>query len=80
MLDLHPLSLSTRHLVDSFLEKEKTESEENKITVNPIVSKFASWYERLRNTMEFREDEVVLRATRDHLFTMSDKVFEKRFK
>lgn len=63
MLDLRPLSAPARHLVDSFLEKDKRESEEHKITVNPIVSKFASWYERLRNTMEFREDEVVLRAT-----------------
>jgi len=63
MLDLRPLSNSAKHLVNSFLEKEKPDSEGDKIVVNPIVSKFASWYERLRNAMEFREDEVVLRAT-----------------
>ncbi len=50
-------------LFQAFTQKEPKAAEEPKITVNPIVSKFASWYERLRNTMEFREDEVVLRAT-----------------
>lgn len=50
-------------LLQAFTQKDQPPSEEPKITVNPIVSKFASWYERLRNTMEFREDEVVLRAT-----------------
>lgn len=33
------------------------------IKVNPVVSKFAAWYEKLRNAMEYREDEVILRAT-----------------
>src|SRR5258706_5619666 len=57
------LSPVARILLDSFREKETHHNEEGKITVNPIVSKFASWYERLRNAMEFREDEVILRAT-----------------
>lgn len=52
-----------RIVLDSFSRKEKEAHEERKISVNPIVSKFASWYERLRNAMEFREDEVILRAT-----------------
>lgn len=63
MYSFHPLSPLAQTLLDSFEEKEVDDRHEKKITVNPIVSKFASWYERLRNTMEFREDEVVLRAT-----------------
>jgi hypothetical protein len=58
-----PLSPYARYVVDAFQKKEAEEAEERKITVNPIVTKFASWYEKLRNAMEFREDEVVLRAT-----------------
>lgn len=57
---LTPLS---RYLVEAIEEKPDAKHEERRITVNPIVSKFASWYERLRNAMEFREDEVILRAT-----------------
>lgn len=58
-----PLSPLARILIDSLNEKEEERNEEKKLSVNPIVSKFASWYERLRNAMEFREDEVILRAT-----------------
>lgn len=50
-------------LIESLLKKNAQPPEERKISVNPIVTKFASWYERLRNAMEFREDEVILRAT-----------------
>ena len=63
MVSFRPLSSLARYLVDSLEERQHSVSEERRITVNPIVSKFASWYERLRNAMEFREDEVILRAT-----------------
>lgn len=63
MLDFRPLSPMAHFLFQAFMQKEPAPKDESKITVNPIVSKFASWYERLRNAMEFREDEVVLRAT-----------------
>jgi hypothetical protein len=52
-----------RLLIEHLTRRDDVNHEERKITVNPIVSKFASWYERLRNAMEFREDEVILRAT-----------------
>ncbi len=58
-----PLSPLARYVMGAFLKEQEDELEEKKITVNPIVTKFASWYEKLRNAMEFREDEVVLRAT-----------------
>jgi hypothetical protein len=63
MIQFRPLSPMAHFLFQAFTQGEQRPAEEPKITVNPIVSKFASWYERLRNAMEFREDEVVLRAT-----------------
>lgn len=63
MLTFRPLSQTAKYLLDSLEDKDKSHHEEKRITVNPIVSKFASWYERLRNAMELREDEVILRAT-----------------
>ncbi len=63
MLSFRPLSPVAKALIDTLEEKDSHPHEEHRITVNPIVSKFASWYERLRNAMEFREDEVILRAT-----------------
>lgn len=63
MNNFRPLSPLAQFLFESYTQKEAPISEDRKLTVNPIVSKFASWYERLRNAMEFREDEVVLRAT-----------------
>lgn len=44
-------------------EQEYKQTSEKGITVNPIVSELASWYEKLRNAIEYREDEVILRAT-----------------
>ncbi|HVA96458.1 MAG TPA: hypothetical protein VND99_02285 [Candidatus Acidoferrales bacterium] len=63
MVSFRPLSTLASYLIDSLEDREPAISEERRITVNPIVTKFASWYERLRNAMEFREDEVILRAT-----------------
>ena len=63
MYTFRPLSPLAKVLLDNFERPEPKRHEERKITVNPIVSKFASWYEKVRNAMEFREDEVILRAT-----------------
>lgn len=48
-------------LIDRF-ERAEEANHEQKISVNVVVSKVASWYEKLRNAMEYREEEVVLRA------------------
>lgn len=56
------LSPLADYLLTAFTKEEK-EQEEKKLSVNPIVSEVATWYERLRNAMDFREDEVVLRAS-----------------
>lgn len=57
-----PLSRLAQLVIETF-EKEQQSNHEHKITVNPFVSKVATAYEKLRNAMEYREDEVVLRAT-----------------
>lgn len=44
-------------------EQTQAPQKEGKIVVNQLVSKVASWYERLRNVMEYREDEIILRAS-----------------
>ena len=56
------LNKYSQHLVSVFQEKSTRESFEG-MRVNPIVSEIATWYEKVRNAMEFRDEEVVLRAT-----------------
>lgn len=50
-------------LVVAAFEEIPPSNHERKMTVNPVVAKFATWYEKLRNAMEYREEEVILRAT-----------------
>ncbi|MEN9407623.1 MAG: hypothetical protein RLZZ455_839 [Candidatus Parcubacteria bacterium] len=59
----HEVPLSPlAELVIAAFEKKDTPNHEQKISVNPVVAKFATWYEKFRNAMEYREDEVILRA------------------
>ncbi len=48
-------------LVNEF-NKKRLPIDDKKISVNPLVSGFASRYEKIRNAMDYRDDEVVLRA------------------
>ena len=50
------------NLVIQAFEKKDHPNHEKTIHVNPIVSRVAAAYEKLRNAMEYREDEVILRA------------------
>src|SRR5947209_15896317 len=56
------LSKLADYLVTAF-EKEQKQSTDSTLSVNPVVSRVASWYEKLRNAMEYGEEEVVLRST-----------------
>lgn len=49
-------------LIAAFETGQEPFEEEKKITVNRVVSEVASWYEKLRNAMDYRADEVILRA------------------
>ncbi|MBP6913644.1 MAG: hypothetical protein KBC00_03475 [Candidatus Levybacteria bacterium] len=52
----------TKELFKYFIKEEKKLQKQG-LTVNPIVSEIASWYEKLRNAMEYRQDEVLLQST-----------------
>lgn len=57
-----PLSHLAKLLIHA-IEKPPEANHERKMSVNPVVSKVASWYEKLRNAMEYREEEAILRST-----------------
>lgn len=61
-MDQQSFNPLTKYLVKGFQQKISSHTK-NGMTVNPFISEFASWYERIRNAMEYREDEVILRAT-----------------
>ena len=43
-------------------EKHQQTSAGDTISVNPVVSELASWYEKFRTAMDYRDDEVILRG------------------
>jgi hypothetical protein len=53
------LSPISDYLVSHF-DKDKTYSYDKMISVNPVVSEVASWYEKLRNAMDFRDDDAMM--------------------
>lgn len=57
-----PINQYSKALFKYFAPPE-TIAGRNGITVNPIVSEIASWYEKIRNAMEYRQDEVILQTT-----------------
>lgn len=57
-----PLSKLSQTLISIF-EKEPQASSERTIKVNPIVSKVVSWYEKFRTSMEYNEEEVIIRVS-----------------
>lgn len=59
-MDNKPLSTLGEVLIASFEEEDKPK--EGNVSVNPLIAKVASWYEKLRNAMDYREEEVILRA------------------
>lgn len=59
-------------LIKEFEKGEAVSSGDKKISVNPIVSKVASIYEKLRNVMDYRDEEVILRAA-------IERILKRRF-
>lgn len=57
-----PFSKAAEHIIGVF-DKKDPANHEPKITVNRFVSEIANWYEKLRNAMDYRDQEVVLRAS-----------------
>ncbi|MBI2330329.1 hypothetical protein HYU94_02985, partial [Candidatus Daviesbacteria bacterium] len=47
----------------SAYDKAAAPNHERTISVNPLVAEIATWYEKFRTAMDYREDEVILRST-----------------
>lgn len=61
-MDSKDLNQFSEFLIKTFEKKSSIHSEKG-MTVNPIVSELATWYEKFRNAIEYREEEVILRAS-----------------
>lgn len=55
------LSVFAKSLISNY-DKESLPNSDRKISVNPVVAELATWYEKFRTAMDYREDEVILRA------------------
>lgn len=55
------LTTLSQALVSSY-DRDYSEHHEQTISVNPLVAELASWYEKLRTAMDYRDDEVILRS------------------
>lgn len=44
-------------------DKATAPNHEKTVSVNPLVAELATWYEKFRTAMDYREDEVILRST-----------------
>ena len=58
-MQLNKYSESLIHI----FEKAKEVPIESANAINPLVSELASWYEKFRNSIEYRDEEVILRAS-----------------
>ena len=60
-MDDKSLSDPAEVLISTF-EKEEPKDRDKKISVNPVVSKVATMYEKLRTAMDYRDEELILRT------------------
>jgi len=59
---MQPLNKFSRHII-SLINKAKKETSDSTSGVNPLVAELATWYEKFRNSIEYRDEEVILRAS-----------------
>ena len=58
--NINSLSALSDELIKKFEKPEITDND-SKISVNILVSKVASWYEKLRTSMDYGNEETILR-------------------
>lgn len=58
---MNRLSQLVQYVISQF-DKPPVMSQAATISVDPVVSEVAAWYEKLRNAMDYRDDDVILRA------------------
>src|SRR3989344_8123032 len=61
-MDNQRLSHLSNLLITSIEKAETTKHTKHGIHVNRFISELASWYEKFRNAMDYRDEEVVRRA------------------
>lgn len=61
-MDQVPLSRLSNLLISSIEKEEIKKQTKDGINVSRFISEIATWYERLRNAMDYRDEEVVRRA------------------
>src|SRR5690242_9120478 len=49
------------HAVVKVFESKPEEDKDPKISVNRFVSEIASWYEKIRNAMDYQDEEIILK-------------------
>src|SRR3990172_2172497 len=57
-----PLTKLSRLLVLAY-DRDLSAIYDRTISVNPLVAELATWYEKFRTAMDYRDDEVILRST-----------------
>ncbi len=67
----------SKALITAFTQPS-TEHHEKKIIVNPVVSRIAAWYEKLRNAMDYKEEEVILRAAIERILRRRSMFGDKK--
>lgn len=56
------LNKFSKHIV-ALIEESKRPLGDSSSGVNPLVAELATWYEKFRNSIEYRDEEVILRAS-----------------
>ncbi|MDO8573159.1 MAG: hypothetical protein Q7R77_00205 [Candidatus Daviesbacteria bacterium] len=51
------------HKLIAAYDQATAPNHEKTVSVNPLVAEIATWYEKFRTAMDYREDEVILRST-----------------
>lgn len=59
---MQTLNKFSKHVV-TLVNKSKQLTHDSSSGVNPLVAELASWYEKFRNSIEYRDEEVILRAS-----------------
>ncbi|MBI2022823.1 hypothetical protein HYS97_03175 [Candidatus Daviesbacteria bacterium] len=61
MSEFRKLTTVASFVAEEFDKERKIETDQ-KIIVDPVVAEVATWYEKIRNAMDYRDDDVILRA------------------
>ena len=70
------LSILADSLISNY-EKDSLPNLDRKISVNSVVADLATWYEKFRTAMDYREDEAILRAAIERILRRRLMLFSR---